>query len=98
MSGLFQLSLHQITDGFGQPMHGCLTFFYETATLDPLPVWVDFGCTVPATNPVVGDGFGRIPAVYIASGGSGFYRFRVTSAEGAIVPGLDLQTLPVVTP
>src|SRR5580765_2682149 len=100
MAGLFQLSLQQINDDFGRPIHGALAWFYEASTLSPLPVFTDYNCLVPGPNPWPADGFGRFPAIYLDQpiGGSGFYRFRVTTAEGAIVPGLDLQTLPVIGP
>jgi hypothetical protein len=98
MAGLYPLSLHQILDEFGTPVKGCLAWFYEASTLDPLPVYTDYNVGVPGPNPWPADGYGRFPPIYLAEGGSGFYRHRVTSAEGAIIPGLDLQQLPVIGP
>jgi microcystin-dependent protein len=100
MAGLFQLALQQTNDDFGRPIKGALAYFYEASTLTPLPVFNDYNCLVPGPNPWPADGFGRFPAIYLDQpiGGSGFYRFQVTTAEGAIVPGLDLQMLPVIGP
>jgi hypothetical protein len=58
----------QPVDGSGNPYPGGLLYFYLTGTTTPSNTYSDTAQTVPNTNPVVADGSGMFPVIYLASG------------------------------
>jgi microcystin-dependent protein len=94
MAGLWQLSLTQRVDANGRPFPGAKAFFYAAETSDPLTVYAEYSLATPLSNPVIADGNGMFPAVYLDDGASHFYRVRATDADGVSL--LDLTTLPIL--
>jgi microcystin-dependent protein len=94
MAGLWQLSLTQRVDANGRPFPGAKAFFYAAETSDPLTVYAEYSLATPLPNPVIADGNGMFPAVYLDDGASPFYRVRATDADGVSL--LDLTTLPIL--
>jgi microcystin-dependent protein len=94
MAGLWQLSLTQRVDANGRPFPGAKAFFYAAETSDPLIVYAEYSLATPLPNPVIADGNGMFPAVYLDDGVSQFYRVRVSDADGVSL--IDLTTLPIL--
>lgn len=94
MAGLWQLSLTQRVDANGRPFPGAKAFFYAAETSDPLVVYAEYSLATPLPNPVIADGNGAFPAVYLDDAPSQFYRVRITDADGVSL--LDLTTLPIL--
>lgn len=64
----------------GTPADGALAYFYAAGTSTPLVVYEDGGETTPISNPVVADGYGRWPTVFVPYGS---YKVRITSAASS---------------
>ncbi len=94
MAGLWQLSLTQRVDPNGKPFPGAKAFFTEAETSDPITVYAEYSLATPLPNPVIADGNGMFPAVYLDNSASDFYRCRITDADGVAL--LDLTTLPIL--
>ncbi len=62
------LSRQQVLDANGRPYLPVSVNFYAGGTTDPLTVFSDAGLTVPLTQPVMADGTGRFPRVYLPAG------------------------------
>ena len=58
----------QPVDGSGNPYPGGLLYFYLTGTTTPSNTYSDTAQTIANTNPVVADGSGMFPVIYLASG------------------------------
>jgi microcystin-dependent protein len=95
MAGLWNLSQQQLYDQNGKPMVGAKAYFYLGGTTTPITVYKAFalGSVNAHPNPVVTDGFGRWPTVYMDEA-NGFYRVRVTTAGGVIV--FDEDGIPII--
>ena len=68
-------------------------FFYEPSTLTAKPVYSDIALTTPLSHPVVADGSGRFPVMYLATGG---YREVLKDENGVQI--WDREVAGVVTP
>jgi hypothetical protein len=66
-------------------MIGALADFFVASTT-PLPVYTDAATTVLATNPVVSDGNGRWPTIFIPYG---TFRERIRTSGGASISDVD---------
>lgn len=97
MAGFWHLSHHQIRDLNGAAYAGARAFFYEAASLDPITVYQDYGLGTPHANPVVANAYGIFPPVFLDEE-DGFYRQRITTADGVIIAGMDVGTLPIIGP
>ncbi|MDM9643885.1 hypothetical protein [Rhizobium sp. S163] len=97
MAGFWNSSQNQIYDENGKPMVGARAYFYAAATTTPIATYqsFDLGLINKQPNPVVTDGYGRWPSVYFDEA-DGFYRVRVTSAEGVVV--FDVDGIPIIGP
>jgi hypothetical protein len=62
------LSRQQVLDANGRPYLPAYAGFFEGGTTTPLTVYADPGLTVPLPSPVVTDGTGRFPRVYLPAG------------------------------
>jgi len=62
------LSRQQVLDANGRPYLPVSVNFFAGGTTTPLTVFSDAGLTVPLTQPVVADGTGRFPRVYLPAG------------------------------
>ena len=58
---------------------GALAYFFEAGTTTPRTTYSDADLTTPHAHPVVADGYGRFPAVFIDFGS---YRERVKTSGG----------------
>src|SRR5687767_4780723 len=94
MAGLWQLSLTQRVDSNGFPYPGAKAFFTAAETSDPITVYAEYSLATPLPNPVIADGNGMFPAVYLDDSVSQFYRVRTTTSDGVAL--LDLTTLPIL--
>lgn len=97
MAGYWQNSNSQIHDLNGKPLIGAKAFFYLGGTTTPLSVYrsYDLGTVNLLPNPVVSDGAGFFPSVFIDEAAL-FYRVRITTASGVTV--IDVDGLPVIGP
>jgi hypothetical protein len=95
-TGFWHLSSTMMFDQIGQPAGGANAWFYPADTLTQLTVYRDSGLTIPWTQPVAADGFGRMPNVYLDGSAASYYRFRVTDDAG--VELIALATVPILVP
>jgi microcystin-dependent protein len=95
MAGFWPQSLTQPHDSNGRPYPGARVFFYLGGTTTPIVVYRDYGLGVPLPNPVVADGIGSFPAVFLDDA-DGFYRQRITTAQGVLLS--DVDGIPIISP
>lgn len=95
MAGYWPQSRSQIHDQNGKPLIGARAFFYAGGTTTPITPYRDYGLTTQHTNPVVADGNGSFPPVYLDEDDA-FYRLRVTTAGGVLI--YDDDQLPIIGP
>lgn len=97
MSGFWNQSQSQIYDPNGKPMIGARAYFYLGGTTTPITVYKAYslGSVNAHQNPLVTDGYGRWPSVYLDEA-DGFFRVRVTDRFGVIV--YDIDGIPIIGP
>jgi len=97
MAALWNLSQAQLYDQNGTPMVSARAYFFLGGTTTPITTYAAFalGSVNANPNPVVTDGFGRWPSVFLDEADE-FYRVRVTSASGVVV--FDVDGLPIIGP
>lgn len=97
MAGFWNQSNTQIHDMNGKPLIGAKAYFYEGGTTTPLNIYGSYslGAVNALPNPVVTDGSGFFPAVFLDEDDE-FYRVRITTAGGVIV--YDVDGLPIIGP
>lgn len=88
MSDLFYLPQQQVRNGVSLSVGGAKAYFYLTGTTTKAPIYADAELSIPLANPVIADGFGRLPVIYLD--GSMTYRLRVTSPTDAPI-GTDID-------
>lgn len=88
-------------DKKGRTLPGSELWFYESGTFNYLPVYIDSDLTTPHTQPVVADGSGRFPLIYMTAAVS--YRVQLRdnpedsySSEGIIQWQID-DVVPDIT-
>jgi len=86
MSVLFNMPWQQAFDGSGNTIAGARLYFYEGGTSTPKNVYADVGLGVPLSQPVVADGSGRFPPIYLDNGA---YKVRFCNAENALIWSAD---------
>lgn len=84
-AALSPLSLQTISNN-GVPVRGAQLFFFEAGTTTPKPVYTDASLGPSHPRPVVVNGAGRVPPVYV---GPGSYRVQIRDARGAILEDID---------
>jgi hypothetical protein len=90
-AGTTPLALQQEIDINGQPLAGCLLYFFVAGTVaTPQNSYQDFGLTTLNPNPLTCDQTGRIPMHWLADG---LIHFRLTTSAGLVVIDNTLQTL-----
>jgi hypothetical protein len=77
----------------GVPISGALLQFYATGTTTPATVYADSGLTTPLTNPVVANGDGMFPAVYLDP--TVTYRIQWQTPTGGVIADIDPANLDV---
>ena len=81
-------------DGDGAPIAGALLQFYLTGTTTtPTPVYADAGLTTPLSNPVVANGAGMFPAIYLSP--TVTYRIQLQTPTGGVIADIDPANLDV---
>lgn len=73
-------------DTSGVSIAGATLTFYETNTTTPKNTFQDAAFTTPNTNPVVADGSGRFPEIYLQSG---LYTILFKDSEDVLIKTID---------
>jgi microcystin-dependent protein len=97
MAGFWHLSHHQMRDPNGAVYAGARVKFFAADALTPLVVYQDYGLGTEHPDPVVANAYGVFPPVFFDEE-DGFYRQRITTSGGVIIPGTDVGTLPIIGP
>jgi hypothetical protein len=87
MSKLLTLPLSRVTDANVNPLSGALLYAYLTGTTTPTPTYTTSALSVAHPNPIVADGNGLLPPVFLDP--SVTYRFKAKTAAGADIAGMD---------
>lgn len=74
-------------DASGLPLAGALLQFYLTTTTTPTPVYTTKALTTPLANPVVADGGGLFPAIYLDP--TVTYRAQLKTSGGSLIADID---------
>jgi len=77
----------------GEPISGALLQFYLTGTTTPTPVYADAGLTTPLSDPVVANGAGMFPAIYLDP--TVTYRIQWQTPTGGVIADIDPANLDV---
>jgi len=96
MAGIWPLSYTQCIGLNGRPQVGARAYFFEAGTTTPLQTYTDYTLAVPNPSYIETDGYGRWPAAFLDDSAAGFYRVRVTEANGTTIFDVDAQ--PIVGP
>jgi hypothetical protein len=89
--GTIPLSLVQQFNVNGQPLAGCLVYFYVAGTVaTPQNSFQDFGLTQANPNPLTCDQSGRVPLFWLANG---LIHVRLTDASGVVQLDTTMQVL-----
>lgn len=97
MAGFWHLSHSQLHDSNGLPLAAARAYFYAADTLTPIVVYQDYSLALPHPSPVVADGLGFFPPVFLDEDDE-FYRQRITNSAGVVVAGSDVVVLPIIGP
>jgi hypothetical protein len=100
MSQLFYLPFRPVFNSRGLPIGGAKIYFYKSGTSSLATVYADGALTTPLTNPVLADGMGQLPDIYMPEDVT--YRVRIVDRNGGglgsdIDPYIPGQAV-VVTP
>lgn len=88
---LFGLGLSVQYDASGIIAPGALLYIYQANSSTPVTTYSDFGLTVTQTWPIVADGSGRLPQIWVADGS---YRARLTTSAGVTI--FDEQSVTAI--
>ncbi|HEY5289793.1 MAG TPA: hypothetical protein VIJ59_07140 [Caulobacteraceae bacterium] len=80
--------------GQGVPIPGALMQFYLTGTTTPTPVYADAALTTPRSNPVVANGNGQFPAIFLDP--TITYRVQLQNASSSVIADIDPLNVDVV--
>lgn len=76
-------SLAQQQDSNGTPLVGCRLYVIQAGTTaTPQNPYQDSGLTIPLSNPVICDAYGRLPQIFLADGS---IKLRLTKSNGTQV-------------
>jgi hypothetical protein len=81
-------------NGDGEPISGARLQFYLTGTTTPAPTYTSAGLTTPNANPVVANGAGQFPAIYLDP--TITYRAQLQTAAGSVIADIDPLNVDVV--
>ncbi|HEY2482478.1 MAG TPA: hypothetical protein VGI30_09830, partial [Caulobacteraceae bacterium] len=76
------------------PIGGAKMQFYLTGTTTPSPAYADGALATPLANPVIADGSGKFPAIYLDP--TVTYRLQVQNSAGAVLSDVDPVNLNTV--
>lgn len=99
MAGIWHLSHHQFRDPLanGRVYANAKAYFTSAETSLPIVVYQDYGLGTAHPNPVQANGYGVFPPVFLDEEDE-FYRQRITTSAGVLIPGTDVGTLPIIGP
>jgi hypothetical protein len=87
----------QLFDNAGKMLEGGKLFYYTAATSNLRTTYSNAAGTIPNTNPVVLDGYGRLQeTVYFDDGAD--YKELLTTSSGATVALWPMDNIPAATP
>src|SRR4030095_1292395 len=76
-------SLAQQQDSNGAPRVGCKLYTIQAGTVStPQNGYQDSGLTIPLSNPIICDAYGRLPQIFLADGS---IKLRLTKSNGTQV-------------
>ncbi len=81
-------------NGDGEPISGARLQFYLTGTTTPTPTYTSAALSTPNANPVVANGAGQFPAIYLDP--TVTYRVQLQTATGGVLADIDPANLDVV--
>lgn len=87
MASLWRKSQEVIRDNNDARAAGAKAYFYTAGTTTPLTTYSDNALSTPHAHPVVADGYGRMPAIFLATGTN--YKERVTTSTGSLLWEVD---------
>ncbi len=87
MPQLFQIPKPTVLSGLAI-LPGAKVYYYATGTTTPQNTYQDIDLTIPHANPVVADGAGLLPVIYL-DGSLGDYRVRIETSAGGLVYQVD---------
>lgn len=76
----------QVLDGNGTPLPGAKASFFASGTTTPMTVYTDIGLTVAHATPVVADGNGVFPPIYLSGAQA---KCVITTSAGVAVKTID---------
>lgn len=79
-------SLQSVLDANGIPIIGARLLAFDAATTTPRPLYKDAGLTQPYQTPILTDGYGRFPAMFV---GTGPYKIVLQDNGGALIGQAD---------
>ncbi|WMT88282.1 hypothetical protein NO932_06635 [Pelagibacterium sp. 26DY04] len=91
MAYLWQNPLVPFIDTAGDPYSGAKAYFFDANTTTPKIVYEDSAFDIAHDHPVVADGYGRFPAIFLPTGD---YRLRIEDANGATLWDVDGVSVP----
>lgn len=94
MSKIFQLPRQVVLSNQGELIPGGKAYFYEANTAIPISVYSDSDLTVAHTNPVIADGNGRFPTIYIDNQQQ--YKVKLTDANDVELYSQDYSSVDEV--
>jgi hypothetical protein len=86
MAAIFTLPRSVLLDADGNPISGGKVSFFDAGTTTPRAVYSDAGLTTPISQPVTADSGGKLPLIYMATGG---YKIVVADADGVTIYSAD---------
>jgi hypothetical protein len=86
VSALCPLSLQTLFDIEGLPIRPARLYFFRATTVTPIVVYQDGLLSVAHQSPVLTNGNGRVPPIYV---GSDPYRVRIFDSFGQLIEDLD---------
>jgi microcystin-dependent protein len=95
MAGFWNGSFSAVPDANGRPRIGAKAYFYSGGTTTPITVFQNYDLSVAHSNPVLTDGNGNFPAVFLDEDDQ-FYRVRVTTSGGVVI--YDTPAIPIIGP
>jgi microcystin-dependent protein len=93
----WHLSHHQLRDQNGEILAGAKAYFYLSDATTPITVYQDYDLATPHTWPVVANGIGVFPLVFLDEANE-FYRQSITDADDLLVTGTDVGRMPIAGP
>lgn len=96
MAYLWPMALIPRYDESGNPLVGAKAYFFDAGTTTPMLVYTDPTFSIPHDHPVVANGRGAWPAVFIEEGKT--YRLRTTDADDVTLDDVDGISVPTLEP